>query len=978
MQAPNSPLFPALQLTLSQTGSSTPPDGQPILMPQLPDKPLVSLSSIEVYIIPTELNLFVQGFATQEYAERPPTLLRGCLFIRILKPTKLKSISLTFKGQERTDWPEGIPPKKNTFVEINDVVSHTWPFFQQESLLPNCGADIYRPSKTIEQDVSFLNLEDPATRSHSPMPDTGNFFTRNLSPMVKRATSPGLSTNDSFTDLTTVLTAPDTDASKPGHFATGDYVYNFEHPLHPSIAETTAVTFGSVNYHLEASIIRVGTFKLNITCRLPIDIVRIPSEDSQEENEPIVISREWEDQLLYDIVVGGKSIVLNSYLPLAFKFVPLWGKVSLHRIRVYLTENIEYYCNNRKVHRMEPTKKFLLLEHKALKGKSLLSKSGGMIEITDEDEEVLPRELEFQLYVPQHLQGRIKQTLHPDTSFENIKVHHWIKMCLRISKTDPENPEKRKHYEILIDSPIHLLSPLAAHSNTLLPAYNAENEAQWPVYSPSSPPLSPDVTVVDTSNPHGIMSLLVSQGSNPNQSSSLDALMHQLPSIRPFASQSRTPSRPPSRGNTPIEFRHITSFNNDEPIEREADMHLEANIYKPTEDVSSSPLNSPQATPHPGTFNPIHSPMPRPIHLLRRPSFNPPPFEADVAPPSHENELPPPAYERVDSRLGESPLRITVPDSRNERTPILQPTAIRPALNFGDSDFVQVIPPTPAQDFTPSLDLAQSEAAETLPENPIALRETGLVMEPLESLPRPHNEAEDGEDISGFGSPVLSARNLPVLPPLDDRSRKSSISSTASSANYDEMQLEQSLPLLNLSTSSVNNILLGAIRSRNSSIQSLLQDISRRSSNAQDLSTRVLGLVDTDSQKDIYHINGSLSQLRNPRIKKHYQEDDIATHALQEQEENVDDDDRVNLVDSMDLARDTMPKLRQKSFGVVNHDHNVMMANHETDSEETIENGEGSDDDPHTHRQGNGSNSPRKLRSNTVDIDGFKVGYIIK
>ena len=102
----------------------------------------------------------------------------------------------------------------------------------------------------------------------------------------------------------------------------------------------------------------------------PINIIRTLAETSLEENESIVITRDWEDQLRYDIVIGAKSVVLDLYLPLAFRFVPLWGKVALHRIRVYLTENLEYYCSNKKVHRMEPAKKYLLLEHKAKKGRS--------------------------------------------------------------------------------------------------------------------------------------------------------------------------------------------------------------------------------------------------------------------------------------------------------------------------------------------------------------------------------------------------------------------------------------------------------------------------------------------------------------------------------------------------------------------------------------------------------------------------------
>ncbi len=42
---------------------------------------------------------------------------------------------------------------------------------------------------------------------------------------------------------------------------------------------------------------------------------------------------------------------------------------------------------------------------------------------------------------------------------------------MRLSKTDPEDPSKRRHFEISIDSPIHLVSCRATETNTNLPAY---------------------------------------------------------------------------------------------------------------------------------------------------------------------------------------------------------------------------------------------------------------------------------------------------------------------------------------------------------------------------------------------------------------------------------------------------------------------------------------------------------------------------
>lgn len=852
---PLSPLFAAPQLTLSPTRSL---DGEQLLVPQLPDKPAAHTSSIEVYIIPAEKAVFVQGFEPHEYAERPPSLLRGCLYLRVLKPSRIKSISLQFKGQMRTDWPEGIVPKKNQYVEFNDIVSHTWPFYQLENPVANGGADIFQPAKRphSDTDVSHLSLTSIGSRSNSPAPDTislshgsggfgaGNFFTRNLSPaanFVRKATTSSL--GDSLTDLTAVSTNPDTDAAKAGHFPTGDYIYNFEHAIHPSVPELTEVTFGLVAYHLEADITRVGAFKSNLTARVPVEIIRTPAESNTEENEPIVITRDWEDQLRYDVVVGGKSVVLDLYLPLAFRFVPLYGKVALHRIRVYLTENLEYYCNDKKVHRSEPSKRILLLEHKALKGKSLLSVSGGMVEEEDDDDEILPRELEFQLFVPKIINKKFHHKIHPDTSFENIQLHHWIKIGLRISKPDPDIPDKRKHYEISIDLPIRILLAEAAHGNTLLPAYD-----DAPIFA-TSPPMSPDVTPVDG---HGLFLLLASGHTN------LDATL--------------TPSRPQSP------FHHINSpLNNDDPTERDADMHLGANLFQPEETPDEVLLHSPQAVPHPGTFSPVNSPMMRPIHMLRRPSYNPPPFEADVAPP--EIDAPPPAYQEDDPAM--SPLRIddlsssisglSLPQNSRHNSSIDARSSVSTrTTNDSDPREIPIAAPAPVRTPVP-VDLLPSIEAE--------LAKASLSSE--NSLKQPPEE----EDLADVSSPIHGPTlHVPVA------SRHSSVSSAASAtlATSDDLPIDQTMPLLGSTTSLGTFTNAPAPKSRNGSVHSLLQDANRRPSNMVGFSTSIFDMVSGDLANDTSRVHNNLANLRNPRIKKHYQADEVG-----EPPQEVDSDTEV-------------------------------------------------------------------------------------
>ena len=245
--------------------------------------------------------------------------------------------------------------------------------------------------------------------------------------------------------------------------------------------------------------------------------------------EPQLTSRE--DQLHYEILISGKAFPLNGVIPIAFKFTPL-AKVRLHRIKVFLSENVEYYCRNKKVHRLEPMRKLLLFEKQAQRsgeispagilGRELSFLSSGQSSgvavsgsrpptvpnttTSSADARGTPRRVvrpsmgrqtttdpsahsllgnleggdgsggstEFEVNVPLPGCASVKAPIdmrnknsplipvrfHHTTIWPNMVVHHWIKIVLRISKSDEnsENKTKRRHFEISIDSPIHLLS----------------------------------------------------------------------------------------------------------------------------------------------------------------------------------------------------------------------------------------------------------------------------------------------------------------------------------------------------------------------------------------------------------------------------------------------------------------------------------------------------------------------------------------
>lgn len=51
------------------------------------------------------------------------------------------------------------------------------------------------------------------------------------------------------------------------------------------------------------------------------------------------------------------------------------------------------------------------------------------------------------------------------------------KIVMRLSKPDQNDPTKRRHFEISIDSPFHILSCQATQANTALPAYSSPEPA---------------------------------------------------------------------------------------------------------------------------------------------------------------------------------------------------------------------------------------------------------------------------------------------------------------------------------------------------------------------------------------------------------------------------------------------------------------------------------------------------------------------
>lgn len=458
LTVPNSPIFPSKSFTSDEVIG-------------LPENQVSSAGGVSLSIVLAEQVLFLRGFSANEYTDRAPAILRGSLVVRVTKATKIKSITLSFKGTARTEWPEGIPPKRAETYESAELHNHVWPFFNASFPMAeySSGAHLVRYSKTGQPELE-------RSRERSGSADSRSL--KGLAGRIKRAASPNPSTphtNHTLSNLRINLgphrsysksEVHEQDVAEKGYrvFEPGDYIYNFELAMPHSMPETIEANFGSVTYFLEANIERPGTFKTRVHGTKQVVIVRANSEDNTEASEPIAISKDWDNKLQYEIVIGGKMFPIGKTITMAFKFTPL-DKIQCHRVRVYVTENSEYFCKKKKVHRVEPTKKFLLKEQLPDEGIS-----GSLLVDNVGDEVISATELEYDVEIPCTFPHR-RDRLHPNTGYENIQIHHWIKVMLRLSKTDPENPEKRKFFEVSIDSPITLLDNRCTVANLSLPEY---------------------------------------------------------------------------------------------------------------------------------------------------------------------------------------------------------------------------------------------------------------------------------------------------------------------------------------------------------------------------------------------------------------------------------------------------------------------------------------------------------------------------
>ncbi|PQE15682.1 Arrestin domain-containing protein [Rutstroemia sp. NJR-2017a BBW] len=596
------------------------------------EKPVASSNGVYVYIKLAEPIIYLSGLdhdgTTRDSSSNSSAILRGKLQLNITKSAKIKAVTLKFTGRARTEWPEGIPPAKTETFEEDSLRTQVLPFFNASYIGSEVGYGTLC-NYVLRDKVGNTSVTPLSSGLDSPgfsLPIIGG-RNRSSTLMSSRETKRlSLQSNQSRSfgkGDSPFVSTPQQKGYKIFH--PGVYEYSFEIPIDNNSPETTKLPLASVIWQLEAFVERAGTFRPNLQGFKEVPVIRTPSIESLELVEPISISRNWEDQLHYEIMISGKSFPLGSRIPIAFKLTPL-AKVHVHKIKVLVTENLEYTTGNRKVTRKDVQKKLLLLEKSA--GRPLAKEyshqevrvlRGG--ESSPEDRaqarasamrererearrlgiQPLPlpepaenmlgdldlgvdhfigsTELEMSVQLPtceMMEKDKTKRLVH-DCTWKNVSTHHWIKIVMRISRKDPEDPtgKKRRHFEISIDSPFTILSCHASQPQLALPAYadigKENSQARNRVCGCPNAAMESQSTLAS-----------LNAGSFDNLSLA-------------------SPARP---------------------------------------ETAAQPLRPP-----PQAHLAMHNAVQRPIHMLRNPSYNPPAFDAEDPPPPMPT--PPPMYDQV-------------------------------------------------------------------------------------------------------------------------------------------------------------------------------------------------------------------------------------------------------------------------------------------------------------------------------------------
>ncbi|KAL1938554.1 hypothetical protein VTO73DRAFT_11577 [Trametes versicolor] len=276
-------------------------------------------------------------------------------------------------------------------------------------------------------------------------------------------------------------------------FRRGVYTYPISFAIPANSPPTLHVDYGSVQWKLKAVVHRPGAFKAKLQTSHDLTVVTTPCEDETEESESIIVERQWDTQMQYLIAISGRSFPLGGTMPISITFMP-WTKMKIHRVSVLIEERVDYWTQFKRISRTDPIIRNSLLALKYAKKDGppilpLLSddpdafRQSPLIDIIDPSDDLGqvvsnlmgpgPWTIRKNLQLP-----KTGESLHTTNKNKrsNISVSHMLKIIFRVERgddcaVDPQTG-KRKLFDIVVQTPVHILSHLCNPDYISLPPYS--------------------------------------------------------------------------------------------------------------------------------------------------------------------------------------------------------------------------------------------------------------------------------------------------------------------------------------------------------------------------------------------------------------------------------------------------------------------------------------------------------------------------
>jgi hypothetical protein len=95
-------------------------------------------------------------------------------------------------------------------------------------------------------------------------------------------------------------------------FRKGTYNYPISFAIPIDAPPTIHAEFGTVVYRLKATVKRMGALTTNLTEDMEVVMIASPQEDDLEETENVIVERQWEEQMRYQIALSGKAFPIGG------------------------------------------------------------------------------------------------------------------------------------------------------------------------------------------------------------------------------------------------------------------------------------------------------------------------------------------------------------------------------------------------------------------------------------------------------------------------------------------------------------------------------------------------------------------------------------------------------------------------------------------------------------------------------------------